>query len=1033
MYKLPLLFSCCKYASLSIYFLFLVINFSSVNAQPTVQWKKTYGGGTATATDNSVVQTTDGGYMVAGSSAKNGKYLAALKKLGSDGTIIWQKTYGGSYGEAFYSVQQTSDGGYIAAGISGSNDGDVTGHHGATAANDYWVVKTDASGNIQWQKSLGGTYNDVARSIVQTSDGGYIVAGESNSIDGNVTGLHVGAYAPPDAWIVKLDGTGSVLWQKALGGIYTDRASSVKQTTDGGYIVAGSSRSNDGDVSGHHGTADFNADCWVVKTDASGNILWQKSLGGTADDVANSVIQTTDGGYILAAYSFSNDGDASGHHGLTSTADYWVVKTDASGNILWQKSLGGTKGDYAYSVRPTSDGGYIVAGNSSSVDGDVTGLHGTASDAWIVKLDGTGTLIWQKALGGTGSEYAYEILQTSDGGYIYAGYSTTLLNSFYQYWIQKLDNTGNVIWQKNSGASGGDEYAYSIQQTTDGGYIIAGDANTDDGDVSGLKGGYDFWVVKTDATGTIQWQKTLGGSGDDYGYAIQQTTDGGYIVTGETYSTDGDATGNHGLDDAFVIKLDALGNKQWSKVYGGTNIDYFNAIQQTTDGGYIATGSTYSNNGDVSGNHGNNDYWVVKLNSSGVIQWQKCLGGTGYDYAYSIKTTSDGGYIVAGDVSSNDGDVTGNHSASYDYWIVKLDGSGTIQWQKTYGGTAEDDCRYIQQTADGGYIATGFSLSVNGDLTGNHGIWDYWVIKISATGTLQWQKSLGGSSNDYSYSIKPATGGGYIVAGRTNSNNGDVSGNHGDYDYWILKLDSTGTVQWKKILGGTLYDIGRDVQQTSDGGYVVIGSTTSNNGDVSGNHGQATGGYDWWIVKLSSGLALPVNLISFTAQKQQTDVLINWETANQLNFSHYEIERSLDAIHFEIAGRVQPLNGSGTLNYQFKDLNAVNIYKNYGRLFYRLKMVDIDQMATCSKIAKVDFDTKYTVYVYPNPASDKIYIEGIRNYKYISITDVSGKKVYEQKITQGSETINISNLKKGVYFMKFINDNSAQTQKLIKE
>ena len=209
----------------------------------------------------------------------------------------------------------------------------------------------------------------------------------------------------------------------------------------------------------------------------------------------------------------------------------------------------------------------------------------------------------------------------------------------------------------------------------------------------------------------------------------------------------------------------------------------------------------------------------------------------------------------------------------------------------------------------------------------------------------------------------------------------------------------------------------------------MIGNTNSNDGDVSGNHG----GADIWLVKLSSVAPLPVTLLLFTAQKQQNDVMTNWQTSNQLNFSNYEVERSLDAIHFEKAGTVQPMNSSGVLNYQFKDLNAVNIYKNNGRLFYRLKMIDIDRTTTYSKIASVDFDKKYTVYVYPNPASNKIHMEGIRNYKYMRITDVTGKIVYEQNVSRGSETINISNLLKGLYIIRLTGNDDQQIVKFLKK
>ncbi len=401
--------------------------------------------------------------------------------------------------------------------------------------------------------------------------------------------------------------------------------------------------------------------------------------------------------------------------------------------IQWQKCLGGTADDYAQSIQPTSDGGYIVAGYTQSINGDVTGNHGNL-DAWVVKLSSTGTLQWQKNLGGSG-----------------------------------------------------DDVPYSIQLTPDGGYVMAGATSSTNGDVTGNHGYVDAWVVKLSSTGTLQWQKNLGGSGDDVAYSIQLTPDGGYVMAGATSSTNGDVTGNHGGNDAWVEKLSSTGSLQWQKTLGGTADDYAYSIQPTPDGGYVVAGATSSTNSDVTGNHGNNDAWVVKLNSTGSLQWQKCLGGTGYDWAYSIQLTPDGGYIVVGSTYSNDGDVTGNHGGG-DAWVVKLSSTGSLQWQKCMGGTNQDSASIIQPTTDGGYIVAGSTYSTDGDVTGNHGNRDAWVVKLSSTGSVLWQKALGGTDYDQTNSIQPTTDGGYIVAGLTYSTNGDVTGNHGNKDYWVVKL-----------------------------------------------------------------------------------------------------------------------------------------------------------------------------------------------------------------------------------------------------
>ncbi len=351
----------------------------------------------------------------------------------------------------------------------------------------------------------------------------------------------------------------------------------------------------------------------------------------------------------------------------------------------------------------------------------------------------------------------------------------------------------------------------------------------------------------------IEWQKCLGGTSDDFAYSIQQTTDGGYIVAGTTQSNDSDVTGNHGSRDYWIVKLDNSGGIQWQKCLGGSNGEGIVSIQQNSDGGYIVSGLSISNDGDVTGNHGGSDFWIIKLDSAGGIQWQKCLGGSDVEVANSIQQTTDGGFIVAGNSLSNDGDVTGNHG-DYDYWIVKLDSTGVIQWQKSLGGTGDDRAYFIQQTSDGGYIVAGRSISNDCDVTGNHGYYDYWIVKLDSTGDIHWQKCFGGSDSEIPKSIQQTSDGGYIIAGYSGSNDGDVTGNHFFLDYWIVKLNSIGVIQWQKSLGGTGFDDSNSIQQTSDGGYIVAGFSNSINGDVTGKHGN----FDYWIVKLDSSVNVAV-------------------------------------------------------------------------------------------------------------------------------------------------------------------------------
>jgi hypothetical protein len=415
-----------------------------------------------------------------------------------------------------------------------------------------------------------------------------------------------------------------------------------------------------------------------------------------------------------------------------------------------------------------------------------------------------------------------------------------------------------IEWAKCLGGSGEDN-VYSIQQTTDSGYVVAGYSASSDSDLTSNYGLKDVWIVKMNQSGVLQWQKNLGGSADDWGNSIKQTIDGGYIVAGWTESNDSMVSGNHGSADVWIVKLNSSGELEWQKCLGGSSYDAANSIQQTYDTGYIVAGVTGSGDGDVTMHHGSSDYWVVKLNSSGVILWQKCLGGSAGDNAYSVRQTTDSGYIVAGESASIDGDVTGNHAN--DCWIVKLNSLGDIQWEKCYGGTQQDVANDIKQTTDGGYIFTGQTNSTNGDVSGLHGQWysDYWVVKISDTGAIQWQKCLGGDSADVAKSVQQTPDGGYIVSGTTHSINEDVTGNHGQTDAWIVKIDNSGSIQWQKCVGGTHEDSSNGTCVTLDGGIISTGCTNSNDGDVSGNHG----GWDFGVVKLDSESNIDENIKNY--------------------------------------------------------------------------------------------------------------------------------------------------------------------------
>lgn len=428
---------------------------------------------------------------------------------------------------------------------------------------------------------------------------------------------------------------------------------------------------------------------------AAGVIEWQNTLGGSLTEELFSVNQTTDGGYILGGESWS---DISGDKTENSrgNTDYWVVKLDVSGNIEWDKTIGGDESDELKSVRQTADGGYIIGGNSySNASGDKTENSIGDMDFWIVKIDSAGAVQWQNTIGGNGFDELNELQQTSDGGYILGGYSSSDISGDKtedamgngDYWIVKLDANGIVVWDNTIGGASND-FLYSVQQTTDGGYILGGvSSSIISGDKTEDKiGKEDYWIIKTDANGVIQWQNVIGGSDAEESCRVTQCSDGSYIVGGTSWSNiSGDKSENSiGINDFWLVKINALGVVQWENTIGGNYYEYLGDVQQAADGGFIIGGTSGSgisgdkSEGIIDGSSFGWDYWVIKTDAAGVIEWENTIGGTNWDYLESLVSTSDGGYMLGGtSVSGISGDKTENGVASsYDYWVIKLKGSG---------------------------------------------------------------------------------------------------------------------------------------------------------------------------------------------------------------------------------------------------------------------------------------------------------------------------------------------------------------------
>ena len=711
-----------------------------------ITWEKTFGGSEDDSA-NDIIQTNDGGYAVAGSTLSKGagEGDAWLIKLDNKGNRVWERTYGGNKDDTISSLIQTTDGGYVVAGYTKSK---------GAGGDDFWILNLDSQGNMLWDKTFGGSGDDVAISIIQTNDGGYALVGLTTS-------KGAGGY---DAWLLKLDNQGNKLWDKTFGGDSDDYVLSLIQNDDYNYILSGY-------------TVSFGAgggDAWVIKMDDKGNIVWDKNL---------------------------------------YKEDAWVIKMDDKGNIVWDKR--GIDFEAITSLIQIPDGNYFAVGfiiskgktyNMYTKEGTEELWKIDKCNIWLTKLDNQGNIIWDKILSGSENELAYSLIQTIDGGYAIAGFTESTDTEDKNLLIKKLNERG-VMGEpleeelESTEVSAKTEIVWttfiqerhvvdSIIQTMDGGYAMIG--SVFDWDPEGI------WVVKLDKKGGKIWEKTFAGRFHDRGEGIIQTSDGGYIIVGEKDSS----SGNPG--NIWLMKLDDRGNKIWDRVYKDLSNDLYSpeSMIHTNDDCYLIVGDTYSWRTE--------DYniFAIKIDSQGKIMWERTFGGNDDDFADPLIQTTDGGYIIGGHTYSKG-------AGNADAWLIKLDNIGNIIWNHTYGGSNHDEAISIIQAADGGYMVAG-----NTESKGFGGS-DIWFFKLDEQGNIVWDTTYGGRGGEEVHSLIQTTDDCFVMAGEITSKS------VGSWDIWLIKIDNTGNIVWDQTFGGSKRDIPSSVIQTTDGGYVVAGETNS--------------------------------------------------------------------------------------------------------------------------------------------------------------------------------------------------------------
>lgn len=690
--------------------------------------------------------------------------------------------------------------------------------------------------------------------------------------------------------------------------------------------------------------------------------------------------------------------------------------------IQWQNTIGGNSYDDLYSIEQTSDGGYILGGLSSSdISGDKTENGQGGYDYWVVKLNSSGSIEWQNTIGGTGNDDLYSVIQTTDGGYLLGGYSisgisgdkTVASKGGYDYWIVKLNSAGGIVWQKTYGGNG-DDYLKSLQLTSDGGYILGGWSNSG---VSGNKtenliGVYDYWVIKINASGGIQWQNTIGGTSDDILNSVQQTADGGYILGG--YSSSG-----------------------------------------------ISGDKTDAANLNVGGGN-SSDFWVIKLNSGGSIEWQKTIGGNSTDRLFSIDLASDGGYILGG---YSDSGISGDKSEAviggYDYWVVKINSIGNLEWENTIGGSNAEDLVCVKQTSDDGFIIGGYSTSnISGDKTENN-IWvgdDYWILKLYPSGNIEWQKTIGGTDHDLLFGLQETSDGGFILAGWSQSGLGGnkTEESIGMSDYWIVKLEGNCVPETETCNG-----IDNNCNGLIDDG--VIESININAGGTTtfcqGGSVILTASYTGTAVQWKKdgiNITGATNSTYTATQKATYTCQTTSECGTALSTGIYvNVQKNPTAIitaggstTFCTGGSVTLTANAGVgLSYQwYKGAAAIAgaTSINYVATTTGNYKCRVTKAATgCYKISNgivvtvtcKEGENNFDINVFPNPTNNVFNISSnkIIGLGIITVTDINGKLIITDLIKQTDLIeVNLENFANGMYFIKIEENGNHHFYKIIK-
>ena len=646
---------------------------------------------------------------------------------------------------------------------------------------------------------------------------------------------------------------------------------------------------------------------------------------------------------------------------------------------LWSRTYGGLDVDTSYSIAATVDGGFVLAG--------ITRSFGSGNgDFWLVKTDNMGNTQWSRTYGGSALERCRSVQQTSDGGYILAGTTRSYGGSPEELcWLLKTNATGDSMWSQTFGdAPYGDE-CLAVQQTPDGGYILVGQK------YYCQYGEHDAWLVKTDALGTAQWSRCLGTGQHDFGMDIEQTTDGGYLVAGIRWNYPG---------DFFLVKTDNTGNQIWARTIGGPQTDECHAVELALDGSYALAGCTESYGA------GGKDFWLVKTDASGIMQWDRTYGGSGDDDAFSLKRTADGGYLLAGYTESIG---TGER----DMWLVKTDQDGDVEWTRTFGGELLEGAESVIQTADSGYAVAGWTNSFG------VGAEDFWLVKTGPEVPVAGYVTLEiPGPPDWDYRLHWVCGSIDRLVFRNL-----CPGTHGSC------CDGASALGWHAT------DYPDSVVFTSpnpltSGSLIVFRLYHPYCSD------QIT-----WVAGDSSGLIdgpLPVELLSFEAIEGDQQVTLRWATASETDNDYFEVRRA-GALVAQVESE-----GSSTTGHEYTWVDQG--LENGVTYVYTLIAVDMngvqEEIGLLNATPQADTPT-VTEYAlaqnYPNPfnaVTEIRYAIPEAGHVTLKVYNPAGQVVaelvnQEQSANSYSVHLDAFDLPSGVYFYALSADGFTDARKMV--